>query len=76
MTPPLTVYEWRKSSGRWARSSPPVVNRCHIPRPASPCYPIPQNPFYELEMPIRIKLFDHALEAYTRSTGLGNPAPR
>jgi hypothetical protein len=38
--------------------------------------PLPQNPFYELEMPIRIKLFDHALEAYTRSTGLGNPAPR
>lgn len=30
-----------------------------------------KNPFYELDMPIRIKLFDSYLEAYVKSTGLG-----
>jgi len=30
-----------------------------------------KNPFYELDMPIRIKLFDHYLETYVKSTGLG-----
>ena len=34
-----------------------------------------QNPFYELEMPIRVRLFDHAIEQLARSTGLGNPKP-
>jgi hypothetical protein len=30
-----------------------------------------KNPFYELDMPIRIRLFDHHLEAYVKQTGLG-----
>ena len=29
-----------------------------------------QNPFYELDMPIRIKLFDAAIDSYSRSSGL------
>lgn len=29
-----------------------------------------QNPFYELDMPIRIKLFDAAIEAHARAAGL------
>ena len=33
-----------------------------------------QNPFYELEMPIRVKLFDESLANYVRSAGLGNIA--
>lgn len=30
-----------------------------------------KNPFYELDMPIRVKLFDYNLEQYVKSTGLG-----
>lgn len=33
-----------------------------------------KNPFYELDMPIRVKLFDASVERYAREAGLGSAA--
>jgi hypothetical protein len=29
-----------------------------------------QNPFYEMDMPIRIRLFDYSVDKYARDNGL------
>jgi trafficking protein particle complex subunit 4 len=35
-----------------------------------------KNPFYEIDMPIRIRLFDYSIETYVKNAVLGNPPVR
>ncbi len=65
----------------WLERRRLLAQRLHQQRAASSLrafFPRPllhlQNPFYELDMPIRIRLFDFHVEAHARGTGLAPSA--